>query len=74
MTIVYVVISTRNLSWGEDRRDMLFDAEEAAKMAADKVRKKFADENIDGYVKVVKRLLNNKKFAEDTEYVHCLLH
>jgi len=53
---------------------MLFDAEEAAKMAADKVRKKFADENIDGYVKVVKRLLNNKKFAEDTEYVHCLLH
>ena len=74
MTKVYVVISTRNLSWGEDRRDMIFRTEEIAEIAARKVREKFADENIDGEVKILTRIVNTKTAADDTELVHCILH
>jgi len=74
MTKLYCVISIRNFNWGEDRRDMFFTSEEAAELAAHKVRKKFADENIDGEVKIITRTALSKDAAKDTELVHCILH
>jgi len=74
MTKVYVVISTRYFNWGDDRRDMIFYTEEAAEIAAGKVRAKFVDENVNGDVKIMTRVVNTTSAAEDDELVHCILH
>jgi len=73
MNDVYVVVATRKLLWGEDRREMLFSTPEAAEIAANKIMAKFANGDTDFKAKIIARPVLCKKDAENTELVLCIL-